>query len=221
VEVGVVGGPSRHGRRPAEIALRGRDEEAPTVVVRQYEIASEELVVHAGLQCRALPASLVDTALEVDRGTALAMMDSALNQGLLTGDELWRAVLHAAGRRGVVALRALAELTDPRAESQIESRVRLACIDGAIPPDELQYPVYDAHGHLLAVGDIAWVKGRRRPLIAEADGASVHSLPQAVFRDRRRGNALVAQSCDTVRFTYADSLRPAYIVSVVKAALAA
>lgn len=221
VEVGVIGGPSRHGRRPATIVLRGRDEEAPNLVIRQYAIAVEEITEHDGLRMRRLEMSLVDTALESERGTALALLDSALHQGLLSPDELWKFVLLATGRRGVVALRELTRVADARAESQIESRVRLACIDGKIPPDELQYPVRDEYGNLLAIGDMGWVRGRRRPLIAEADGASVHSLPEAVYRDRRRGNALVAQACDTIRFTYADSLKPAYVVSVVKAALAA
>ena len=221
IEVGVVGGPSRWGRRPASIRLRGRDEEAPDVVVRQYAILSHELDVKAGLQVRGLVHSLVDTVLESDRGTALALLDSALHQGMLTADELKLAVVRATGRRGVVALRDVSRLVDSRAESQIESRVRLACIDGKVPPDEIQYPVYDDYGNLLAIGDMAWVRGRRRPLIAEADGKSVHSLPEAVYRDRRRGNALVARACDTVRFTFADSLKPPYVVSVIKSALAA
>ncbi len=221
IEIGVVGGPSRHGRRPGQIAVRGRDEEAPDLVVRQYAITPEEIVVHDGLRVRKLEMSLVDTALESDRGTALSLLDSALHQGLLSREDLVRSVLLATGRRGVVALRELASLADERAESQIESRVRLVCIDGRLPPDELQYRVIDDDGHLLAIGDLAWIRRRRRPLLAEADGASVHGLPAAVYRDRRRGNALVAQACDTIRFTYADALRPSYVVSVVKAALAA
>jgi hypothetical protein len=221
VEVGVVGGPSRHGRCASELDKRGRDESAPTFVVRQFDIAAEELEVHADLRVRRFARSLVDTALESDRATALALLDSALHQQLVSRDELWREVMLATGRRGVVALRQMFRLADARAESQVESRVRLACADGKVPPDELQFPVRDEFGNLLAVGDMAWLKGRRRPLIAEADGESVHSLPAAVYRDRRRGNSLVAQACDTVRFTFADSLRPAYIVSAVRAALAA
>ena len=221
VEVGVIGGPSRHGRSPSIITVRGKDDEAPDVVVRQFEIAPSEIVTHDGLQTRGLAASLVDTALEIDRPTALALLDSALHKELLTMDELHHCVLLAAGRRGVVRLRELAALADGRAASPLESRVRLACIDGKVAPDELQYPVRDEHGHLLAVGDLAWVCGRRRPLIAEADGAVVHALPEAVYRDRWRGNLLVAQACDTVRFTYADTMRPGYIASVIKSALAA
>jgi hypothetical protein len=221
IEVGIVGGPSRHGRCAAELPARGRDESAPRFVVRQFNIASDEIELYDDLQVRRFAMSLVDTALESDRATALALLDSALHKGLISRDDLWWQVVCATGRRGVVALRELLTLADSRAESQVESRVRLACIDGKVAPDDLQFPVRDEFGNLLAIGDMAWVKGRRRPLIAEADGESVHSLPQAVYRDRRRGNSLVAQACDTVRFTFADSLRPAYIVSVVRAALAA
>jgi hypothetical protein len=147
----------------------------------------------------------VDAALQVDRPTALALMDSALHRGLLTPAGLSASIDQARHRRGIVAVRRLAELADARAESQVESRVRLACIDGDVPPDDLQYVVRDPDGHVLAIGDLAWVAVRRRPLIGEADGESVHALPGAVYRDRTRGNALVAQACDTVRFTYADT----------------
>jgi hypothetical protein len=90
-----------------------------------------------------------------------------------------------------------------------------------VAPDELQHEVKVPPGIVVAVGDLAWFKRRRRPLLAEADGESVHSLPTPVFRDRRRGNTLVGQACDTVRFVWTDALRPAYIQYVVRQALTA
>ena len=87
----------------------------------------------------------------------------------------------------------------------------MICIDGGLPPDDLQHEVRDDVGRVAAVGDMAWFKGRQRPLLGEADG-KLHALPQPVFRDRVRGNFLVTANCDTIRFVWADSQRPPYVL---------
>jgi hypothetical protein len=165
--------------------------------------------------------SVLDAALTVDRPSALAILDSALNREVLTPEELALSVVDSRHRPGIVAVRELSELADGRAESQVESRVRLACIDGDVPPNDLQHVVLDEVGNVVAVGDLAWTNDRRRPLLGEADGESVHGQPQPIFRDRTRGNALVGRSCDTIRFTYEDTLRRGYIPYVVRDALRA
>jgi hypothetical protein len=220
IEVGVPYGFSRMRRGPVSVTFDG-DIDGPTIVVRQLVVPAEQVVAVDGLAARAAAPSLVDAALNRDRATALCLLDSALHLGAVTTDELAAAVVAAEGRRGVVALRELAAYADPRAESPLESRVRLACIDAGVGPDELQLPVRDERGYLVAIGDMAWLNRRSRPLIGEADGAAVHSQPEAVFRDRRRGNALAALGYDTVRFTWADALQPRRIVAAVKAALRA
>lgn len=220
IEIGLIGGPSRH-RRGAPLPGAVDADRFPSVVVRQLPIAAHEVHVVDGLLVRDARYSLVDAALQFDRASAFALLDSSLHLGLVTRDELLASVAAAQHRRGIVALRWLAERADARAESPVESRVRLVCIDVHLAPDDLQYRVIDRTGHLVAIGDLAWYKRRRRPLLAEADGTSIHSLPEPVFRDRTRGNALAGEACDTVRFTAADSYRPRYIEYVIRTALAA
>lgn len=195
--------------------------DGPEVMVRQFEVEPSEVVIVDGLPVRRGDLTAIDAGLDLSRGRALSILDSALYLGLATFEELTTAAERAAGRPGIQQLRPLVALADGRAESMVESHVRLACIDGDVPPDELQFAVRDEAGRLLAVGDLAWKKGRPRPLLAEADGKSVHDQPEAVYRDRLRGNALVGAACDTVRFTFADSLRPYYVASVIRAALTA
>jgi hypothetical protein len=150
----------------------------------------------------------------------LSVLDSCLHLGLATPDELAAAIEGAKGRLGIGQLRPLADVADGRAESMVESFVRLACIDGGVPPDDLQYKVWSANGrHLIAVGDLGWDKNRPRPLLATADGESVHRLRKPVYRDRTRGNALTTRACDTFRFTFVDANRPAYVAATVRAAL--
>lgn len=220
VEIGCVGGISRHPRFARSLESR-YGVEPPRIVARQLPLLESEIVQSGGFPVRQLTHTLVDSALVVDRATVLCLLDSALYQGLITRDTLVDLATATKNRRGVRVFRQMVELADERAESQTESRVRLACIDGCVPPDDLQYLVRTGDGHAVARGDLAWYRGRKRPLLGEADGRSVHDLPDAVYRDRFRGNALVGQACDTVRFTFADSFRPGYIAAVVRAALAA
>ena len=216
VEVGIVGGPSRRRLTPA----RGEafDADLPPVVVRQVVVAPNELEVVDGLVVRSVGLSVVDAALGLDRPSALSVLDSSLHQQLVTPDELQALVALAKGRPGIAKVRCLAEIADGRAESPLESRVRLICVDGDVPPDTLQHEVRDSWGRLLAIGDLGWLESRQRPLLAEADGR-VHGLPKAVYRDRRRGNSLVVAEYDTVRFTWADTQRPLYVLYVVRSAL--
>jgi hypothetical protein len=219
VEIALTDGIPRH---PREVeALHDPRDAVLEVVVRQIPVAGDEVVLCNGLPVRAARFTVVDAALDLDRMSALSLMDSSLHQGLVTPEELSASIAAAKGRPGIQQLRPLAELADGRAESALESRVRLVCIDGDLPPDDLQHEVRNHHGWLVAVGDLGWFRGRRRPLLAEADGKEPHGLPKPVYRDRRRGNSLVGELCDTVRFVWEDTLRPAYIQGTVRSALIA
>lgn len=223
VEIAHTGGMPRRLRRAAEsdpptiAAIVG----GPAVMVRQLVVSPDEFVEFDGLRVRHPRHTIVDAAIELDRARALSVMDSALHQQLVTPAELALAILAAKGRPGIQQLRPLAAYADGRAESPVESRVRLCCIDGRVAPDDLQYAVRDGQGHIVAVGDLGWHRHRSRPLLAEADGEEVHGRVEAVYRDRTRGNALTAQACDTVRFTFADTLRRGYVANVVRQALVA
>ena len=92
-------------------------------------------------------------------------------------------------------------------------------MDAGLSPDELQWPVLTAAGEVIGYGDLAWL-GRRRPLVAEADGDGPHSTPEALFRDRYRANAFTAAGVDTIRLTWRDVRRPGRCAAMVRAALA-
>jgi hypothetical protein len=222
VDVALIGGGSRHHR-----ALGGAENlrmaDGREVVVRQWPVKAAEIELVDGMRIRRKAQTLVDAALMLDRVHAVCLFDWALHTGVMTREELDSLVAAAKRRPGVVHVRQAAELADARAESPLESRVRVACVDGHLPPDDLQYPVEDSSGLVVAYGDLAWLRRphTKKPLIAEADGRGPHELPAAVLHDRRRANTMVGRSCDMVRFTWADALRPAYVQQAVRAALAA
>lgn len=211
---------SRHARQPTGEAPGSDSGAAPPIVVRQWPVPVEEIALVNGFRMRRVEQSVIDAALMLDRPYALCLFDWALRSGVHSAPSLADSVAAIRRRPGAVHVREMAARADGRAASPLESRVRLACIDGGVPPDELQYPVLDSAGIVLGYGDLAWLR-RRRPLIGEADGRDVHTLPNALFHDRRRANNFIGQSCDIVRFTWADAIRPVYIQQIVRTALAA
>ncbi|MEJ5946242.1 hypothetical protein WDZ17_13165 [Pseudokineococcus basanitobsidens] len=167
--------------------------------------------------CRARTAA--DLVLHLDRPDALAVLDALLRSG--TSEELALARALCAGRPGARGVMDLFDLVDARAETPLESRARLRCHEGGVPPDDLQVDVRDEHGVLLARADMVFRRRSSRPglLLLEADGEEPHSSPDAVYRDRWRTNALVALGHDVVRCTWRDTLSRGAVPAMVCAAL--
>jgi hypothetical protein len=190
----------------------------PGLLVRQLSIAEADCVTVDGMRTTSLVRTGADLVLRLRRFDAVSMLDGAVRlERLPTGDLLLVAAL-IRGRRGARTARSRLAEVDGRSASPLETRIRLICVDGGVPPDELQYAVMDELGYVLAVGDLAWPSRR---VIVEADGALVHSSLQALYHDRRRQNELAARGWTVIRFTWADVSRPGYIVSAVRRALAA
>ena len=123
----------------------------------------------------------------------------------------------AFGRRGAEIAASWWKLADGRAESPLESRTRLIVTDADMPPDELQFPVRDKQGILLGYGDLAWRRRGRRTLILETDGREIHDRPEALYRDRHRANDFTTTGeVDVLRSTWEDTIRPAYLLSMLR-----
>ena len=115
---------------------------------------------------------------------------------------------------GVVA--AVLALVDPRAESPMESRTRMALHLGGLPAPALQHPVL-ARGTCYYL-DLAYPEAR---LAIEYDGAD-HRTQRRARRDLVREAALTALGWHILRFD-ADVVlfRPDHVAAVVRAELAA
>lgn len=187
----------------------------------QLALGSGDVVDLGGTPVTGVVRTLSDLVPRLPRLDALAVLDSAVATAAADRAGLARAAAASAGRPGCRAVADLWALADARAESPLESRVRLRCVDAGMVPDDLQLEVRDEHGHLLARADLAY-RHRTRPgrglLLLEADGRGVHDAPQALYRDRWRANALVALGHDVLRCTWRDTLAPARIPAMVLAA---
>ncbi|RIW44695.1 hypothetical protein D3H59_17000 [Micromonospora endophytica] len=188
----------------------------PHVVLHQLEHAPNALVTLNGLPATDAVSTVSDVILRVGRYPAVSVLDSALNRGLLAETDLASIARRIRRRRGATAARGYLAEADGRAQSPLETRSRLRCVDGRVPPDVLQIEVRDDDGYLLGIGDLGW---RAPRVIAEADGQGPHSTPDAIFADRRRQNRLTNAGWTILRFTWQDTLDPGYIPWVVRQAL--
>ncbi|GGM43339.1 hypothetical protein GCM10011608_30040 [Micromonospora sonchi] len=199
-------------------AAKSNRRDHPQVTLHQLVIDPRHLVQVNGVPATGPVRTVADLILRLDRYSAVCLLDSGLNQRLVVADDLSEIQRLIRGRRGAVAARNHLAEADGRAQSPLETRTRLCCVDGKVPPDVLQLEVRDHDGYLLGVGDLGW---RRHRIVAEADGRDVHSTPDAVFADRRRQNRMLNAGWTVLRFTWADTLRPDYIPWTVRQAMRA
>ncbi|MFJ8578947.1 type IV toxin-antitoxin system AbiEi family antitoxin domain-containing protein [Micromonospora sp. NPDC093277] len=199
-------------------AARGARIRDPAIIVHQLDHPPHAVTAVDGIPVTAPLLTVAELILRQPRYPAVSVLDSALNRGLVRDDELPSILSMIRGRRGAVAARRYLTEANGLAQSPLETRTRLRCVDGRVPPDCLQLEVRDDDGYLLGVGDMGWRASR---VIAEADGREAHETPNALFGDRHRQNRLVNAGWTVLRFTWGDTLRPDCIPSVVRRALAA
>lgn len=174
------------------------------VRLRTCNLAAGELVVVDGLVTASVPRCLVDLLREADRVTAIWACEDAIRKRLVTIDVLDQSLANAAHQRGIVRARTFRRLLEPRSESPLETAIRLAILDSDLPPPLIQHEIRTDDGHLVAVLDMAYDDVR---LGIEGDGRAVHATPEAVYRDRRRANALLLLGWQELRFTWDDATR--------------
>ncbi|WP_017624018.1 type IV toxin-antitoxin system AbiEi family antitoxin domain-containing protein [Nocardiopsis chromatogenes] len=129
-----------------------------------WRIAPREVTLRHGLRITTSERTLRDAVLHSDRDTAVALMDSAIHLGLVSADRLPALAAANSGRPGCRRSRAWWPLSDGRAENPVQTRIRLACTDAGIPPDELQHPLPLADGS-TTYANLWWNRG---PVAVEA-----------------------------------------------------
>jgi hypothetical protein len=161
--------------------------------------------------------ALIQALPEMDRFHAVAVMDNALNRGLITLDGLEEIHDRARGRRGIATRHSYFGEVDARSESPLESRARLDCVDNGVPPDGLQVPVRDLSG-IVRRGDLGWTFKDGRILIAEIDSDEHHG-PARLAADSERHNDITAVSAVVLHFRKEAVYTPGAVSGKVRATL--
>ncbi|GAA4017400.1 hypothetical protein GCM10022247_45870 [Allokutzneria multivorans] len=100
----------------------------------------------------------------------------------------------------------------------METAARLALADAGLPLPQTQFEVLDGAGRFLARLDGAFPEER---VGLEFDGRSVHSAPEALYRDRARQNDLMELGWVLLRFTWWDVVeQPGRFVDAVSRTVA-
>lgn len=104
------------------------------------------------------------------------------------------------GARGCRGIDRVVALADPRSESVMESALRLLLVLAGLPAPEVQYPVVDPYGFVIARIDLAYPRAK---LALEYDGNN-HFTDLRSRRDRRRDLNIADLGWHTMRFTRDD-----------------
>ncbi|PPH36241.1 hypothetical protein C5C53_11010 [Rathayibacter sp. AY1E3] len=179
-------------------------------------------------------ASLADTVVDVARHSSLrravVVVDHVLHAESRSGGdperlrERLRHLLAEAGPgRGVRTAGEAIAFADARAESPLESLSRVVIAAAGLPEPRLQH-VWRLPDGTRAVTDFDWPE---HGLVGEADGRAKYALSAAehfddlaaaVFREKRRENALRSLGPRIVRWEWRDALDGAPLVALLRAA---
>lgn len=144
----------------------------------------DDVMLIEGLNVTAPLRTAWDIGRLVHRDLAIGALDALLRLGDFTHDELLDGVERFRKQRGVVQLRALAPLVDPRSQSTGESALRLRWRDlTSLPPPEPQVPILDEAGREIYYLDLG-VRDLR--FAVEYDGEAFHTSDADVDHDRKR-----------------------------------
>ncbi len=202
-----------------QISAPGATDSRPGEPVRVRRFESDRILTVRGIRVIPPERALAQSVCEMFRSTAISVLDSALNRGVLRLDGLDTVRRLVRGRRGAARTHDWWHLVDPRAESPIETRARLIFSDAGLPPTALQVPVLASDGSTIGFADMGW----RRPdggwVAVEMDGREFHEAPGALLHDRRRQNDMLLSGTTMLRFTGSDLNHPPQMVSKLRRAL--
>ncbi|HEU0101149.1 MAG TPA: DUF559 domain-containing protein [Mycobacteriales bacterium] len=184
--------------------------------VHRSDLASDEVVLVDGVRWTTPMRTVVDLAHVLPLAEAVTAADSALRQELVDHAELVAALSRRRGP-GAARARRVARLVDPRAESVLESLLRVLLHLAGLPAPESQVTMHEVDGEVAARVDFAWPSFG---LVVEADGFAFHSDRAAYRQDRRRNNALVRLGWRVLRFSWEDvQHEPEDVARTVRACL--
>jgi very-short-patch-repair endonuclease len=200
-------------RRPLEVSVPSDERFGPVagLRIRQVQLPDGDVAMVRGRRCT----TGVRTALDISRHEplldAVAALDVLLVRAIVGRGELRESATEWQGR-GARRVRQAAELVDPRAQSQPESRVRVLLALAGLHA-EPQYTVLDIRGNFVARVDLAFPDLR---IAIEYDGAW-HAEPGQFAKDRRRLNGLVAAGWKVIHVTAADLRDPDALIARIRA----
>jgi hypothetical protein len=178
--------------------------------VRRSALADDDVVELRGFRATSILRTLRDLAIRLELTEAVVVTDMALHGDVISAGSLAAFVSNSAGLYGVAKLRRVVDHMEPRAESPMETRLRMLLVLGGLPRPEAQVAIYDRARRFAGRPDLFY---RAQRLGLEYDGG-VHR--NSLAEDNRRQNRLLDAGVRLLRFTASDIYNsPAVVVRLV------
>lgn len=184
------------------------------MTVRRSDLGEAEVSLVRGLPVTAATRTMADLARHLPLVEAVVALDMAFNRGLVRPTNVKRWIAEHRGAHGLQQLRKAIDLSDPKAESPMETRLRLVLVLNGLPMPVVQASLYDDAGIFIARPDLYYPDAQ---LVIEYDG-TVHRNTLAA--DNRRQNRILEAGYRLLRFTAGDIFHtPLAVVGQVGRAL--
>jgi hypothetical protein len=196
-----IPGPIRSGRRAG-------------ASVRRAALADDEIVRRCGLPTTSAMRTVADLGGRDPLTDGVVAADLFLHRGLVRLAELHAFVVEHPGAKGIGRLRRVVNLAEPKAESAMETRLRVLLVLAGLPRPDAQVSIRDDEGRFLGRPDLLYPLQR---LAIEYDGGNHRDR---LADDNRRQNGLVGAGFRMLRFTAADVYgTPGTVVTQVRHSL--
>jgi len=176
--------------------------------VRRVALTPEEIELRRGVPTTSALRTVVDLGGANPLAEGVVAADLFLHARLVTIDELRSYIAQHPGVKGIARLRRVVDLAEPKAESAMETRLRMLLVLGGLPRPEVQVSIHDQRGRFLGRPDLLY---RLQRLAIEYDGANHRNR---LVDDNRRQNGLIGAGFRLLRFTAADVYGTPEIVAV-------
>lgn len=179
---------------PRQVPVRAR----AGIKIRRASLRASEITTRRGFPVTSALRTTCDLGSRRDPLECVVAIDAALHAGMLDSADLYRYVEMNTGAKGIRRLRRAVALADGRAESPMETRLRMDLVAARLPTPAVQVELQDRAGQFLARVDLFYPDAR---LVIEFDGQNHRDRLAA---DLRRQNALVNAGYQLLRFTAGD-----------------
>jgi len=184
--------------------------------VRRAALAKAEIVLRRRLPTTSALRTSVDLGGRNPLTEGVVAADLFLHAELVSMAELRAYVAGHPRAKGIARLRRVVDLAEPKAESQMESRLRMLLVRAGLPRPEVQVSIHNDQGQFLGRPDLLYPHQR---LAIEYDGGNHRDR---MVDDNRRQNGLIGAGFRLLRFTAADVYgAPDTVVMQVRRSLAA
>lgn len=182
--------------------------------VRRVKLGAGDVVERSGLPVTSPLRTCLDLACRLPLVDAVVAIDQALHVRLVGLPGLTEYVARHHKIPGLNQARLVLEQAEPKAESPMESRLRMLLVRQGLPRPEAQVSLTNARGRFLGRVDLFYPEAT---LAIEYDGQNHRDRLTA---DNQRQNRLLEAGIHLLRYTAPDlAERPSTVVAEVRAAL--